>query len=77
MGDYLRHIGKRLPVLINDKHVMATAEIFRTPEKVLIQVTSEGSDSQLLADFLEQDAPMGISFLAIPVLNIVEKRENK
>ena len=77
MNKYLRKLAKKLPVLINhDDHVMARAEVFRTPDKVLIQITSDGEDGQILAEFLEQAAPIALSFVAIPVQNIREKREN-
>lgn len=77
MADDLRQTIRQLPVLIgNDhEHVMAKADIFRSPDKVLIQITSTGPESQLLAEFLEQAEPIALSFEAIPVRNIREKRE--
>lgn len=77
MSKDLRHIKRKLPVLINDrKHIMANAEIFRTPDKILIEIVSEGPEGQLLAEFLEQAEPIALSFSAIPVQNITEKREH-
>jgi hypothetical protein len=70
-------VTKKLPVLIGEgRHVMATADIYRSPGQVLIQIIQTGPESQLLADFLEQAAPIALSFDAIPVRNITEKREN-
>lgn len=77
MNNQIKHTNRQLPVLIgNDQtHILAKTEIFRTPEKVLIQITSDGPNGQLLAEFLEQAEPIGISFIPIPVQNIREKRE--
>lgn len=78
MADDVIHTIRQLPVLIGAKygHVMAQAEVFRKPDSVLIQITADGKKSQLLAEFLEQEEPIGMSFIAIPVQNIREKREN-
>lgn len=75
--DDVRTTRKSIPVLIgNDTHVMASADIYRTPEKVMIQISAGGIDGQMLAEFLEQAEPIALSFGAIPVQNITEKRDN-
>lgn len=79
--DDVRRTSKQIPVLIghDQQHVMARADIFRTPYKVLIQITAptdtNTGEGQHLADFLEQAEPIALSFGAIPVQNIREKRE--
>lgn len=77
MPDDLRHTERKLPVLIgNDyKHLMATAQIVRSPNKVTIEIIAEGENGQALAAFLEEVEPIGLKFVAIPVRNILEKRE--
>lgn len=69
-------LKRRLPVLIgfDYEHVMANAEIFREPDKILIEITSTGTESQLLGDFLEQVEPIALSFGGIPA-QTSEKRE--
>lgn len=73
----VRRTQKQIPVLIghDGQHVMARADIFRTPDKVLVQITapSDRAEGQLLADFLEQAEPIALSFDAIPVQNKREK----
>lgn len=56
-------------IMISNKErlVAATADVYRTPEEVLIQITSKNTDGQLLAEFLEQEASIGLSFSAVPV----------
>lgn len=73
----VRNVSRMLPVLIhmNQEHVMARAEIFRSPDKILIQIVSTGTESQLLGEFLEQVEPIALSFGAVPVRNIRQKRE--
>ena len=73
--DDVKRTHRQLPVLIGMEHIMASADIFRTPDKVLIQITANSSDGQLLAEFLEQAEPIGLSFSPLPVRNITEKRE--
>lgn len=77
MNDDTQYRPSQLPVLIgiNHKQVLANADIFRSPDKVLIQITLTGADSQLLANFLEQAEPIGLDFGPKPVQNIPEKRE--
>lgn len=76
--DSIRQTSRQLPVLIgNDhEHVMAKADIYRAPDKILIEIEARGPNSQLLAEFLEQAEPIALSFGAIPVRNIREKKEN-
>lgn len=70
-------VEKKLPVLIGDsKHVMARADIYRSPDRVLIQIIQDGPDGQLLADFLEQAEPIAVSFTAIPVQNRAERERS-
>lgn len=77
MSKNFHPIERALPVLINDNtYIMAKAEIYRTPDSVLIEISAEGKESQLLAEFLEQAEPIALSFGAIPVKNVTEKREN-
>lgn len=78
MANDIERIVRQLPVLIgtNHEHVMAKAEIYRRPDGVLIIITANGQESQLLAEFLEQAEPIALSFGAIPVQNIREKKEN-
>jgi hypothetical protein len=59
----------------NQEHILAQADIYRTPDKVLIQITAVGENGQLLAEFLEQAEPIGLSFGPIPVQNISKNRE--
>jgi hypothetical protein len=68
MGDYVRHTARQLPVVIasNPELVLAKAEVYRTPDKVLIQITSEAANGQILAEFLEQEASIGLMFSAVP-----------
>lgn len=77
MSEHMRNMSRLMPVMIgfNQEHVLARADIYRTPDKVLIQVTAAGEDGQLLAEFLEQTEPIGLSFGPIPVQNISKKRE--
>jgi hypothetical protein len=73
----MKLVKKDVSVIIgkNNDQVLAKAEIYRTPDKVLIQITSSRPEGQLLVDFLEQAEPIGLSFRVIPVQNIREKRE--
>ena len=73
----MKQVKRDLPVSIgkNNEYVMAKAEIYRDLNKVLIQITSSEPNGQLLADFLEQAEPIGLYFRAIPVQNIIERRE--
>jgi len=75
--DDVRRTSKQIPVMINHhEHVLASADIFRTPDKVLIQITAPANDrGNHLADFLEQAEPIAVSFTAIPVQNTTEKRD--
>jgi len=72
-----RHMSRNLPILFHaDKdYLMAKVEIFREPDKVLIQIEALGDAGQRLSEFLEQADPFALSFGAIPVQNIREKRE--
>jgi hypothetical protein len=78
VDDAVIRTKRDLPVLIghHQEHIMAQAEVFRTPEKVLVQITGYGPEGQLLAELLEQAEPIALYFGAIPVQNIREKREN-
>ncbi len=73
----MKHMKKDLSVVIgkNSEYVMAKADVYRDLNRVLIQITSNEPEGQLLADFLEQAEPIGLSFRVIPVQNIIEKRE--
>lgn len=66
-----------LPVIVghNWQHIMAKAEIFRTPEGMMIQITGQGEDAQHLAEYLEQAEPIALTFIAIPALTPREKRD--
>lgn len=75
--DNYRNTKRKLPVLLGEQqHIMASADIYRTPEKVLVQITCTGQESQLFAEFLEQAEPIALYFGAVPVQNDREKREN-
>lgn len=75
--DDVRQISRQLPVSIFDGHILAAANIYRKPDTVLIQITVDGSNGQLLADFLEKIEPIALAFSsANPIRNINEKREN-
>ena len=78
MSDDLRQTKRHLPVLVGHdfQHVMARVDIQRTPDTVIITITSDGVNGQRLAEFLEQAEPIALSFGAIPVRNIREKRDN-
>lgn len=78
MVEHLRNTRRQLPVFIGEdqKHAMASAEIVREPNEVVITIVGTGLEGQLLADFLEQAEPIGLTFIPIPVRNIREKREN-
>jgi hypothetical protein len=71
MPNDVRHTKRNLPVSVMianvETLVSATADVYRTPETVLIQITSNRSDGQMLAEFLEQEGPIGLSFSAVPV----------
>jgi hypothetical protein len=78
MADGERITKRAIPVLVGHKfeHVMGRAEIVRKPDgKVLIEIEAAGEAGKVLADFLEQAEPIAVSFTAIPVQNIREKRE--
>ena len=78
MAEETRHTERIIPVVIGNDyaHVMAKAVVVRTPTSVTIEITSlPGHDSQRLAEFLEQAEPIAVSFTAVPVRNIREKRE--
>lgn len=71
------NITRQMPVLIGDSnHVMAVAEITREIDKVTIVVRSTGEQGQLLASFLEQAEPIGLSFIALPIQNVRERERN-
>ena len=76
MDDDMVHTTRQLPVLIghNYKRVMARADIFRSPNKVMIQIVSEDSNGKTLAELLEQDEPIALIFGAVPVRNCREER---
>jgi len=71
MGKDIIHTQRQLPVEVlvvnRPKLVLATADIYRTPEKVLIQITAKDANGQILAEYLEQEGPIGLSFSAVPV----------
>lgn len=77
MANDVRHTQRNLPVLIHmgDEQIMAVADIFITPDKVMIQIVSNKDRNNLLGEFLEQAEPIGLSFGSIPVQNKTEKRE--
>jgi len=79
MANELVHTSRSLPVVVgyDYQRVVAKADIFRSPEKVLIQIASENKDGQALAELLEQDTPIALSiiFVATPVRNSKEKRD--
>lgn len=76
MSDQVRHTARQLPVMIGNNDILtATADIYRSPDKVLIQITSEKRSGQLLAEFLEQEGRISCTFSALPVQNMREKRE--
>lgn len=76
MGNNVRHTERTIPVLLggDDEHVLAKADIFQTPDSVLIQVTASGPESKLLAEFLGQQEIIAVGFQAIPVQNIRERK---
>lgn len=76
--DTPRRTERVLPVVIghNYEHVMGRAQIFRKPNgEVMIQIDAKGTEGQILGEFLEQAEPIAVSFAAIPVQNLREKRE--
>ena len=77
MDESVKHSSRPIPVLIgyDYKHVMARAEIFRSSDKVLIQIISEDGNGKTLAGLLEQDEPVALIFGAVPVRNTREKRD--
>jgi hypothetical protein len=72
----MKQVKRDVSVVIgkNSEYVMAKADIYRDLNRVLIQIVSNEPDGQLLADFLEQAEPIGLSFRVIPVQNIIEKK---
>jgi hypothetical protein len=72
----MKQLKRDVSVVIgkNSEYVMAKAEIYRDLNRVLIQITSNEPEGQLLADFLEQAEPIGLSFRVIPVQTIIEKK---
>jgi len=77
MADVI-HTKRNLPIEVghlNNSYVMANADIYRTPEEVLIQIVVKGERGQYISEFLEQPEPIGLRFIPIPVRNAGEKRE--
>lgn len=76
MDDVIRAL-KGLPVLISlsERQVLAKAEVFKAPDRVLIQIVATGVESEFLAEFLDQAEPIALSFGPSPVQNKIEKRE--
>lgn len=74
----MKKVSRDIAVVIGKQgeHVMAKADIYRDLNRVLIQITSDKPEGQLLVDFLEQAEPIGLSFRVIPVQNIIEKKRD-
>lgn len=75
----MKQLKRDLPVFLgNDSsHTMAKAEIYETSDKVLIQITASGDGGRYLAEFLEQNIPIGLSFGPIPIRDIMSVREKR
>lgn len=74
MAKDLIHTVKDLPIAIHDQQLVKTkAEIFHKPDSVLVQIVASGPESQLLAEYLEQWAPIGLTFSAVPAVRAVRE----
>jgi hypothetical protein len=75
----MRALERDLPVFLgsDQSHTMAKAEIYKTSDKVLIQITASGDGGRYLSEFLEQNIPIGLSFNPIPIRDIMSVREKR
>lgn len=64
-----------LPIITDYVVGHSKAVITQEAGRVKIEITLEDPNRDLIAEFLEQPEPIGISFIPLPVLNIREKKE--
>lgn len=69
---------RQMPVMVGNAHddyAMAEVNIVEEPERTSIQLTLNGANARRYTEFITMNAPIAISFVAIPVTNPHESKE--